>query len=963
MSAESFVGRQQELERLREAFDGACDGRGSLVMITGEPGIGKTRLAREFESYAVEHGARVLWGRAHEAGGAPAYWPWAQAIRQLAEAADDGELLGWLGDIGAEVARIVPALHGRLPDLPEPEPTTDPESARFRLFDATTTFLSNVASAGPLVVVLDDLHWADQSTLQLLEHTALELPRARLLLVGTYRDVELGRQHPLEEALAGIGRAERFRTVDLRGLSETDVAAYVRETTGVEPSVEAMSFIYGETEGNAFFVQEMVALMAQEGTLESGEVSVPASVRAAIGHRLNALTEECNDALRTAAVAGREFSEALLAQLVDRGAEQVPELLESALSAGLVDEAEQTGEYRFAHALIQETLLEELRASQRVRLHGRVARALEDLHGDRALDHAAELAHHFSESALLDAEYAGRALHYAKAAAEQAAAAYAWSEAARQYERCLSLVNESEDGLAEDEAAVLTALEVCYHNANLMREAWRSAMRALTIYRDRGDAEGFARTTLELTRVIPPAERILPLLQESLRMLDTRDPHLEARIHAELLRRIYRGHVDSAELAAHRARAEELARQHRYPDVEAAIAHGDVVSAELAGAHAEAARLGIEAHAHWDALGMWNQAADSGQRATKNALWAGRLGEGLDMAEHTLAYARRFHLRFWEESLAAQIAHVRVLRAEWDAASALLGEYGDSSRFRRSGAQVLSLLALADIAGAQRALPATDAAEEHVYDEAVVRAIRARVFLAAGDRAEAESEYRAMEAASAADPSAREADGWAYDDESTAMLGEAFVELADRPSLRAWFDAEQDRPVFIGSDCFLLTYAHVGLALGELDRAQRALEDALAIAKRERAPVIEGRCHQGLAKVAERRGHRGDALGHLEAATALLEQHGAKFYLDQARARLEELRAAPGARQRGPDGLTARELEVLRLIAGGKSSRAIAEELVLSIRTIERHIANIYVKTDTHSRAQATAYALRQGLA
>jgi eukaryotic-like serine/threonine-protein kinase len=226
VNIDSFVGRQQELQRLHDAFDGARAGRGGVALITGEPGIWKTRLARELESYAVERGASVFWGRAHDGEGAPPYWPWLQAIGPPLGTADGGQLRTWLGSDAGELARLIPELGERLPDLPEAEPIADPHAAQFRLFQAATDFLKRAASAAPLVVVLDDLHWADQSTLQLFEHAALPPGRSGVLLVGIYRDVQLGRQHPLEQALAGIGRAERFEMLDLRGLSEADVAAY-----------------------------------------------------------------------------------------------------------------------------------------------------------------------------------------------------------------------------------------------------------------------------------------------------------------------------------------------------------------------------------------------------------------------------------------------------------------------------------------------------------------------------------------------------------------------------------------------------------------------------------------------------------------------------------------------------------------------------------------------------------------
>ena len=279
---------------------------------------------------------------------------------------EDDELRAWLNGSG-EVARILPDLIGRLPGLPEPPTIADPESAQFQLFDAMVTFLGNASGTNPLVLVLDDIHWADDATLRLLEYVAVELSRSRLLLVGTYGDVELGRQRPLERALAGISRAERCQTIDLRGLSESEMDAYVRVTSGVEPSEHARHSIHRQTEGNTFFLQEVVAQMVGEGTLEHGEVSVPQSVRSAIGRRFSSLSEECNELLRTAAVVGWQFSEELLARLSEEGTDHVSGLLESALVASAVQEDERPSEYQFAYAVIQETLLEELRTSQPVR--------------------------------------------------------------------------------------------------------------------------------------------------------------------------------------------------------------------------------------------------------------------------------------------------------------------------------------------------------------------------------------------------------------------------------------------------------------------------------------------------------------------------------------------------------------------------------------------------------------------
>ncbi len=252
-----FVGREQELDRVRSAFDQALSGAGRVVMVVGEPGIGKTRMVMEVETHARMRGAQVLWGRAHESAGVPAYWPWVQAMRSYVISTDEGRLRSELGSGASEVARIVSEVRERLPDLPKPDEITDPESAQFRLFDAVSMFLRNASTNTPLVVVLDDLQWADRPTLLLMAHVAREISRSRLLVIGTYRDTDLDREHPLSAALAQMSREQLFEQVSLHGLTRDEVDAYVRRTANEEPSRQVLDRIFEETEGNPFFLSQV----------------------------------------------------------------------------------------------------------------------------------------------------------------------------------------------------------------------------------------------------------------------------------------------------------------------------------------------------------------------------------------------------------------------------------------------------------------------------------------------------------------------------------------------------------------------------------------------------------------------------------------------------------------------------------------------------------------------------------
>jgi tetratricopeptide (TPR) repeat protein len=495
-----FVGRQREMGELKASLEDALAGHGRLAMLVGEPGIGKTRTALELATYAGLRQAQVLWGRCYESQGMPAYWPWVQAIRSYVREREPGRLKAEMGSGAADIAEIVSDVRERIPDLKAPPPLEDPEAARFRLFDSIASFFKSAAKAQPLVLILDDLHWADKSTLLLLQFVAGELAQARILIIGTYRDVELSRKHPLAQALGELTRERAFQRVLLRGLSQEDVGRFIELTSGMKPPEGLVKAVYTQTEGNPMFVNEVVRLLVQEGELKperlkdrkSWSLRIPEGVREVIGRRLTRLSERCNQVLTVAAVLGREFSLAQLVKIVkDNSEDRLLEILEEGMAARVVEELPRVaGTFQFTHALIQETLVQELSLTRRVRLHAEIAQALEALYGKDAPAHAAGLAYHFGEAeSLLGTE---KLVKYSLLAGEKALASYAGEEALAHFQRALAAKGDApmdadaaalHYGLGRAEAALMLNDEVVAHLTDAFDYYLRhgDAPRAVTV--------------------------------------------------------------------------------------------------------------------------------------------------------------------------------------------------------------------------------------------------------------------------------------------------------------------------------------------------------------------------------------------------------------------------------------------------------------------------------------------------
>jgi class 3 adenylate cyclase len=581
-----FVGRREELDQLKEALEDALGGRGSLAMLVGEPGIGKTRLAEEFAVYARLRGAQFLTGHSYEGAVDVAYSPFVEAFRQYVRARPDVELRRELGEGAPDVATLVSEIRQRFPDLPA-SPPLQGDAERQRLFGSVTDFLRSATAASPLVLHLDDLHWADKPSLLLLRHLARHLASDRLLILGTYRDVELDRTHPLAEVLGTLRREVKFHRVLLRGLPSDDVVAYLtaladdEHDEGVVAARRALAdALHRETEGNPFFIGEVLSHLVESGKLfwdgahwrsnvtSASELGIPEGVREVIGRRLSAVSAGCNRMLTVASAMPAGFSWEVVRATVEGDEATLLDALDEALAARLIRErAGSAASYEFTHALIRQTLYGELSAPRRVLLHRHIGERLEALHGASPAAHAAELAHHFFQAA--PGGDVGKAVDYAVRAGERAIAVAALDEAAGHFDRALQALELEQGGEPERHCRVLLALAEVHGRLAAVDASRAEAGRAAELARSLGSAEMLALAALHFGGEHYPAIQLdevrVRLLEEALAAFGSEENELVVRLLRRLSMEL--AFVDVARAEQRADQAVEIARRIGRPGV------------------------------------------------------------------------------------------------------------------------------------------------------------------------------------------------------------------------------------------------------------------------------------------------------------------------------------------------------------------------------------------------------------
>ncbi|MFF5228752.1 BTAD domain-containing putative transcriptional regulator [Dactylosporangium sp. NPDC000521] len=562
----ALVGREREERHLDERLAQAGAGQGGVVLVVGEAGLGKTLLAERAATLATGHGLRVAWSRCVEASATPAFWPWAQILRALPDTDGRRHLLDVLAGRGESGWRA-----------------EEPGTALFHLHEAVAETLFESAAGQPLLLVVDDLHVADASSLQLLAHLAPALHRRPILLLGTMRPDVTGGDPALRETLALLANERGSDRIRLGSFTAGDIAAYLRDNAGGAPGEapggapgeapgEVVQALLERTGGNPFYLKELLRLLTSEhpggwGTAQAvADLGVPEGVRDVVGRRVSRLPEETQAMLRTAAVIGRDVELVLLEASTDAENEQVMSALEPAVVAGLLTEVPGTWDYRFSHAIVRDTLYGALTRLQRSRLHLRVGEALEAFArpDDPAL--LGRLVHHFTMAARLGG--AERAVGYARRAAELSMAQLAYDEAATYLESALGALDPTRPGAAADRCRLLVQLGVARRAGGDLAGTRAVLDEALTLARQLGDddltmdaATLFGGVTLWTWRpYLVVDERMIGILRDQLARLGDTDPRRRAVLLGTLAVELYHAE-DRPAGEAYAAEAVAIARR------------------------------------------------------------------------------------------------------------------------------------------------------------------------------------------------------------------------------------------------------------------------------------------------------------------------------------------------------------------------------------------------------------------
>ena len=963
-----LIGRERELAFLHQQLGHARQGEGKVALVAGEPGIGKTRLLREAAGQAHDAGWTVLTGRAYESEGLPPYLPFVEALRAYVRDGSPAQLRPQLAPGAAQLALLVPEIRERVPDL-LPTPQASVTSDRYRLFEGICDVLDAIARSGEtgLLLVLDDLHWADPPSLQLLQHLARRLSGTPIRILAAYRTVDVEPSTAFTDTLAALAREAASAVLGLAALSFDETAALVASITGAIVADPVAATIERATEGNPFFIREVVhQLQAEQRDLSRADAAtdawaVPERVRHVVAARLARLRPATTELLRQGAVLGDGFTFEVARVACGTDAETAITAVEDALAAGVLRVEGDT--YHFAHALIRRTVYDVLSPARRQRLHLRAAETIESVHAGELAPHRAALAGHYR----LAGPHAdgGRVIEAALGAGEAAQAVLAWEDAAGHWRVALALM-EAHNSEPARRAAVLERLgDLMYYTDADRRVGIAYLERALVLYEALGRQETVADIHTRIGRFMSST----PYIRNIPRILE------------------------------------------HYRAAQAILSHGPEGLA-LCSLDVAMASTALSATRTDEGLSLSSRAMAMAKRLNDEALWAdaarthgihlfhsGRLADGFAVLDQAWAVADRLDhaiIGFWttmhhaltarrhlldpldavgwcERELGkprlAQAPHLRLqMTACLVDALILAGRVADTRAQRESPypeSNIAFAMAAGDWAEAERvsagaldmARRAGDRNNTDWYASGLARVLRAR-----GDVAQAESLLLEALAIGVEGPRL-----------ATELLSRADLALMcaelGRTTEAASHLARCHELVADGEDWrglagrISLAAAVVAAAAGQPAGADHQFGQAIATFRHYALPWDEAEARTYWTRVLLGMGQRAEALAQFEAAAAIYRCVGAGEPWHERLAALQDQPIPPGhVRPAYPDRLTSREVDVLRLLAEGKSNPEIAETLVISVNTVYRHVAHIFEKTGAANRVEAAAYAQRHSL-